>query len=41
LDKFFWTETLKRLNIESPGREEAVEKARLRTEERKKRPKKK
>lgn len=33
----FWTRVLKELDLESPGRDEAIEKAKLRTQEKKKR----
>ena len=36
LDSFFWEETLRRLNLESPGRAEAVKLAKIRSEEKKK-----
>ena len=36
LDKSFWEETLRRLNLESPGRAEAVKQAKIRSEEKKK-----
>lgn len=33
-ESHFWTETLQRLNLESPGREEAVQRAMERTRQR-------
>jgi hypothetical protein len=36
LDRFFWETTLKSLNLESPGRDEAVKAAKQKTEEKKK-----